>query len=143
MFSDEISQPWNDKKSSVTSMEIGSNIQPISTVYWAEGLTEMTTGDFAKLDTSQATDISGMFASAGSNATTFNVEGLSTWDTSRVTDMSGMFYNAGYSAKTWSIGDLSNWDTSSVTYMSTMFYRAGVNATTFNIGDISNWIPQV
>ena len=140
VFSSETSMPWNNEKTSVTSMEIGSNIQPVSTAYWAYGLTEMTTGDFTKLDTSQVTSMSSMFYQAGYNATNFTLIGLDNWDTSSVINMRFMFGLAGYNATTVDIGDLSSWDTSSVTDMVGMFFYAGCyNATTFNIGDLSSW----
>jgi surface protein len=51
-------------------------------------------------DTSNATDMSYMFSSAGRSATTFTLD-LSSWNTSNVTDMSGTFLYAGSSATTW------------------------------------------
>ena len=89
-------------------------------------------------DTSNVTDMSYMFAYAGSSATTFTLN-LSSWNTSNVTNMSRMFFDAGRSATTWSIGDLSSWNTSNVTDMSYMFYYAGYSATTWSIGDLSSW----
>ena len=96
----------------------------------------------ADWDTSKVTDMSAMFTSAGSNATTFSLD-LSSWDTSNVTRMVWMFSYAGYNATTFSL-DLSSWNTSNVTDMSYMFYLAGRNATTWSVtipqktGDINN-----
>ena len=139
VFSSDTSMPWNSETPSVTSVEIGSEIQPVSTQYWAYGLTKMTTGDFTKLDTSSVTSMSSMFQKAGRHASTFNLTGLNNWNTSSVTSMYEMFYEAGSSATTWSIGDLSGWNTSSVTDMYGMFYWAGYSSTTFDIGDLSGW----
>ena len=88
-------------------------------------------------DTSNVTNMSNMFYSAGGFATTFTLD-LSSWNTSNVTDMSYMFYSAGTSATTWSIGDLSSWNTSNVTDMSYMFSEAGCSATTFTL-NLSSW----
>ena len=139
VFTSSTSVPWNSEKTSVTSMEIGSNIKPASTDYWANNLTEMTTGDFTKLDTSSVTTMVSMFRNAGYNASTFNLTGLDNWDTSSVRSMRSMFFWAGDSATTFDIGDLSSWDTSSVTNMYEMFDYAGNSATTWTIGDLSNW----
>ena len=51
------------------------------------------------------------------------------WDISKVTNIEGMFASAGYNATPWNRGDLSNWDTSNVTRMRTVFMNAGRNAT--------------
>lgn len=92
----------------------------------------------ADVDTSNITDVTGMFACK--SITTINAPNLITnkttnmcsmfdgcksltdlniagWDTSNVTDMSRLFYNC-YSLKTL---DLSDWDTSKVTKMGRMF----------------------
>ena len=65
-------------------------------------------------DTSNITDMSGMFAGAES----FN-QPIGEWDTSKVTDMSGMF--AGAESFNQPIG---KWDTSKVTNMMIMFAKA-------------------
>jgi surface protein len=81
-------------------------------------------GDLSAWDTSNVTNMGDMFKGAYA----FNGD-LIAWDTSNVTDMSGMFYEA----ITFN-GDLSKWNTSNVTNMSLMFYEAHV----FN-GDLSAW----
>ena len=137
VFSSPNSLLWYNERESVKSVEIGKTIQPTSTAYWFYNFKKMEKGDFTNLDTSSTTDMSYMFNSAGSNATTFNLD-LSSWDTSKVTDMSYMFVGAGYKATTWNIGDLSSWNTSSTTNMSHMFLNTGSSATTFNL-DLSKW----
>ena len=112
------------------------NPDSISMFYNFTSLSDATS--IADWDTSNVTNMGGMFGSAGYNATTFSLD-LSSWDTSNVTNMGSMFFDAGYNATTWSIGDLSSWDTSKVTYMGAMFFRAGYNATTWSIGDLSSW----
>ncbi len=92
--------------------------------------------DIEDWDTSNATNMSAMFYSAGRPDTTFSPD-LSGWDTSSVADMSYMFGGAGYSATSFSL-DLSGWNTSSVTNMDTMFYSTGYSATDFSL-DLSGW----
>ena len=75
-------------------------------------------------DTSNVTDMSGMFSGAKS----FNGD-ISSWDTSSVNDMSDMFWNA----KSFN-GDISQWDTSLVKYMGGMF----TDATLFD-SNLSGW----
>ncbi len=92
-----------------------------------------------KWDTSNVTNMNGMFRSAGYRATTWSIGDLSEWDTSKVEDMQYMFSGSGKETLEYDIGDISDWDTSSVTTMSSMFMDAGYNATTWNIGDLSGW----
>ena len=118
-----------------------SNVTDMHGMFQSAGrnATTWSIGDLSSWDTSKVTNMSGMFQSAGFNATTWSIGDLSSWDTSKVTDMNGMFHFAGHNATTWSIGDLSSWDTSNVTDMSGMFSDAGYNATTWSIGDLSSW----
>ncbi len=94
--------------------------------------------DMNRVDTSNATDMYGMFYSTGKNGSTFNVD-VSSWNVSNVTNMQNMFYYAGQNATTWSVGNLSEWNTANVTNMSSMFDHAGYNATTWTLGDLSEW----
>ncbi len=100
-------------------------------------------------DTSQVTDMSGMFFNANafnqdigawdtSQVTTMNTlfgdtsvfnQDIGAWDTSQVTDMGWMFYQANEFNQ-----DLGAWDTSQVTDMSVMFHQANA----FN-QDIGAW----
>ena len=81
-------------------------------------------GPIAGWDTSQVTDMGGLF----DNKSAFNGD-ISQWDVSKVTNMQSMFYNT-----TAFNGDISNWDVSKVTNMQYMFSHAYA----FN-GDISQW----
>lgn len=91
--------------------------------------------DFSDWDTSNVTDMSGMFASPqlpSSYRCTFAPSNL---NTSNVTNMSGMFesYDCNYNI------DFSLWDTSKVTDMSRMFYKHGtgvLNIDNFNTGNV-------
>ena len=86
-------------------------------------------GDLSKWNTSNVTSMNYMFNNARNLQ---SVGDLSKWDTSNVTDMGGMFDNA---INLQSVGDLSKWDTSRVTDMNAMF-----DSTRFSsIGDLSNW----
>ena len=80
--------------------------------------------DIGDWDTSNVTDMSGMFG----EATGFNQD-IGDWDTSNVTNMSHMFARA-----TSFNQDIGDWDTSKVTDMSGMFN----SATSFN-RDIGDW----
>ena len=93
--------------------------------------------DLSGWDTSQVTDMTYMFAYTGTKSSIFTIKGLSSWDTSKVTNMSYMFGLAGRNASTFTL-DLSNWDTSKVTNMYCMFTFAGYEANAFNL-DLSNW----
>ena len=117
-----------------------SNVTNMSDMFYSAGrkATNFNIGDLSNWNTSKVTDMSSMFGSAGRDATTWNIGDLSNWDTSNVTNMSAMFSSAGRDARTWNIGNLSNWNTSKVTDMSSMFYNAGSDATNFNV-NLSNW----
>ena len=81
-------------------------------------------GDFNDIDTSEITNMSGLFESMDK----FNGD-ISDWDVSNVTNMHSMFYGC----KSFNC-DISNWDVSNVEYMGYMFCRCE----SFNC-DISNW----
>ncbi len=70
--------------------------------------------DVTKADTSEITDMSGLFY----NNTTFNQD-ISDWDVSKVTNMASMFYGA-----TAFNQHIATWDVSNVTSMAYMFYKA-------------------
>ena len=91
----------------------GGIIANESMVYYFAGFDKMTSIDLSALDTSEVTDMNGMFAECGS-LTSLDV---STFDTSQVTNMSYMFASCGSLTSL----DVSNFDTSQVTDMSSMF----------------------
>ena len=91
----------------------GGIIANESMIDYFSGFNEMTSIDLSALDTSEVTNMNGMFFMC-SNLTSLDV---SNFDTSEVTNMPGMF--AGCSSLT-SL-DVSNFDTSQVTTMTWMF----------------------
>ena len=139
VFSGNSDRPWSGVANSVTSVIVGSEMEPTSTAYWFDSLYNMESGDFTNLNTSNVTNMRQMFFEAGLVSKKFSVFGLENWNTSNVTDMSNLFQESGFSATTWNIGDLSNWDVSNVTNMINLFSSAGALATTWSVGDLSSW----
>ena len=80
--------------------------------------------DLNDIDTSEITDMSGMFECSKFNGN------ISNWDVSNVKDMEWMFYQSDFTGEN---GDISNWNVSNVEKMYCMFMKSNFN------GDISNW----
>ena len=91
----------------------GGIIENESMISYFEGFSEMTSIDLSALDTSEVTNMNGMFSMC-SSLTSLDVSNL---DTSKVTDMEYMF---GWCRSLKSL-DVSNFDTSKVTDMFGMF----------------------
>ena len=107
--------PWYYSRASIKLIDFADTIYPQSTTCWfydCASLKEIT--NISNLDTSNATDMSGMFAGC-SSLTALDVSGF---DTSNATDIGGIF--SGCSGLT--ALDVSGFDTSNVTYMRSMFY---------------------
>lgn len=100
--------PWRNKASKIkTATVVDNGIKPVSTANWfGSGYYNLIAADFTKLDTSNVTDIGGMFNACYSLTT---VGDLSNWNTSNVTKMAMLFY---YASKL--SADCSNWDVSKV-----------------------------
>jgi len=115
--------------SSLTTLNVSawntSNVTDMSGMF--SGASGLTSIDISNWDTSNVADMSRMFSEARS-LTSLDV---SNWDTSNVTDMSGMFYGA----RGLTIIDISSWNTSNVADMSRMFSQAR----SLTKLDISNW----
>lgn len=106
--------PWNAYQYSITSATvIDEEIAPVSTAWWFGNLSNCSSIDVTKLDTSQVTSMSYMFYGLWA-LTSLDV---SNFDTSQVTDMSWMF---AFSAILPSL-DVSHFDTAKVSNMSAMF----------------------
>ena len=89
-------------------------------------------------DTSDMTNVRGLFNGAGSGATVSWSLNLSGWDTSNFTTLENAFESLGKYAKTWSM-NVDGWDVSSVTSMKYAFAWAGEKATSFTFSDLSSW----
>ena len=122
--------PWRNKASKIkTATVVDNGIKPVSTANWlGSGYYNLIAADFTKLDTSNVTDMGGMFNACYSLTT---VGDLSNWNTSNVTNMSCLFSNCPFLT---TVDDLSNWNTSNVTEMGMLFYYASKLSV-----DCSNW----
>lgn len=110
----------NQKEENVTEITVKNRTQLVNEVN--KSISEKgPNADLNHLNTSQVTDMSGVF-----KETNFNGD-ISKWDTSNVRNMSGMFEGSKFN------GDISNWNTSNVTDMSRMFKDSRFNH------DISSW----
>ena len=122
------SAPWHDYAEEIKSVRFEGVIKAPTCRYFFEDCCNLTTIDWGGLNTSETTDMCGMFSGC-SSLTSLDLSG---WDTSGVTDLSRMFY--GCSSLT-SL-DLTGWDTSLVTGMSSMFYGCSSLA---SLEGVSGW----
>lgn len=135
-------RPWNSDKDSITSVEVGTVIKPTEIRRWFTDLSNLSKADLSNIDTSNVTEMSHLFASAGSNVSSFEVTGISEWDTSKVISMHSMFNSSGRYARTWSIGDLSGWNTTNVIYMGYMFEHIKASQME-SIGSLDVYAPYI
>lgn len=102
--------------------------------YLFSGLSSLTSLDLSNFDSSNVTNMNGMFQDC-SKLKTINLSNL---DTSKVTNMSYMFWGC----KSLERMDLSNFDTSKVTNMFGMFYNDNnlvyLNVSSFNTSKVTN-----
>ena len=105
----------------------GGIIANESMIDYFSGFNEMTSIDLSALDTSEVTNMKGMFE----NCRSLTSLDLSNLDTSQVTDIGGMFAGCGSLTSL----DVSNFDTSQVTNMNSMFFMCS-NLTSL---DVSNF----
>ena len=89
------------------------------------------------LDTSNVTNMKGMFYYAGYKNPEFTLDLGNKFDTSKVEDMSFMFAFVGKESKVLTI-DVSNFNTSNVTDMNSMFQMTGYDCINFNL-DLSSF----
>ena len=107
--------PWFYSQSSnaKTVAVVDEGIQPVSTRYWFYGMSNCTSMELSKLDTSNVTSMNFMFSGCSSLAD-LDVSGF---DTQNVTNMYGMFSDC----ESLISLDLTKFDTSKVTSMNSMF----------------------
>ena len=123
-----------DKK--LTKVEVmDDGIKPMTTVKWFSGCSKLASVEgLSKLDTSKATDMSGMFNGC-SSLTSLD---LSKFNTAKVTDMSWMFNKCSGLTKL----DLSNFNTANVTRMSYMFHECSgltkLDVSSFNTANVTD-----
>ena len=104
--------PWNGC-SGITTVTFADKTCPTTTKNWFSAFSSLTTiNNISMLDTSNVTDMSGMF----DNCTALKELDVSNFNTSNVTDMSYMFYFCPIQTI-----DVSHFNTSKVTNMSGMF----------------------
>ena len=129
-------EPWYDASkmpqwygsSTVIKISFLDKVVPENIEYWFDSLTNLTTiENMNNLDTSNVTDMSGMFSRC-SSLTSINLTGL---DTSNVINMQDMFMDCTLLTNV----DITGLNTSKVTSMRRMFMRCN------NIQnlDLSNW----
>lgn len=104
---------WKSQRSSIISVEFGSNVSPTDMKFWFYNLTNMTSFDATNLDTSLVTSMQRTFDQC------YKIEtlDLSGFDTSNVINMAQMFSNCDELKSV----NLNSFDTSNVTDMSSMF----------------------
>ena len=104
---------------------------------WFNGLTNVDSiKGLDKIDTSDVTNMRGMFSNLGLNSTIFTLD-VNNLDTSDVTNMSYMFYYTGTNSTKLQL-DVSDFDTGKTDNMSSMFHNAGSNSTEILL-DVENF----
>ena len=127
--------PWTGGIDSIfmnnlTNVNFKSIIKPISTCMWFFYASILENLNVRNLDTSNVTNMSGMFNGCSS----LESLDLSNFDTSNVTNMANMFRNCNSLESL----DLSNFDTSNVTNMSYMFHGCNNLTTTLVVSNMPN-----
>ncbi|WP_276414676.1 MucBP domain-containing protein, partial [Lactococcus garvieae] len=156
---DKVSSPWNDHQKQINEIVFEGKVTGATDSYglFSNLSNVKSISNLSSFDTSNVTDMSGMFDSMSSltsldlssfdtsNVTNMNAMfsrmssltnlDLSSFDTSNVTNMNSMFY---IMSSLTSL-DLSSFDTSNVTDMSGMFYGAPLHSLT--LGSKTRLIP--
>ncbi len=106
--------PWKAYSTSISSVEIAEGVvADAQSPYLFSNLKSATTMKLQNLDTSNVTNMEGMFSGCSS----LDIVYAGTWDTGSVTDMSNLFRNC-FSLRTLTVSD---WDTANVEDMSYAF----------------------
>ncbi len=88
---------------------------------------------FEMLDTSNVTNMEGMFYGCGYNSTEFTLDLGDNFDTSKVTNMGCMFFECGYNSPVFTLDLGDKFDTSNVTSMEYMFWGCGYKSLVFTL----------
>ena len=131
--------PWSEYANEIKDVVVEDAIAPINTQSWFYNLKQVETVDVRNLDSSNLTNMRGMFNLTGSDVTSLTITGLENFNTSNVVEMSGLFSQTGENATYLSIGNLSSWDTSKVKNMTATFQHIGKNSTSLILSGINNW----
>ena len=106
--------PWTSRVNLITTVNFQSEIQPISTAYWFDNFSLLTTiNNLSRLDTSNCTSFAHMF----DGCLILETVNMATHNTAKVTNMSYMFNDC---AELFNCV-LTNFNTAAVTDMSYMF----------------------
>ena len=112
----------------------GGIIANESMISYFDGFNKMTSIDLSALDTSEVTNMDGMFAGCSSLPSL----DVSNFDTSKVTNMDGMFYECSSLTSL----DVSNFDTSKVISMASMFSECSslpsLDVSNFDTSEVTN-----
>ena len=100
-------------------------------------LDQLTTVDFASIDTSLVKNMAYLFNYTGQYANSFSID-VSNFDVSNVVDMTYLFRSAARNAQTINIAGLSNWDVSNVEKSNEMFASFATNGKDVKL-TIHNW----
>ena len=135
--------PWNKAAEQIVSIKTAASqhIKPSSMKYWFWGCKNLKKVDLSGFDTSETTDMNGLFAECSG----IEELDLSTFETGSVIDMGGMFFEC-RSLKTLNID---GFDTSHVTNMECMFCGCtkltDINLKSFdtsNVTDMNNMFGE-
>ena len=128
------SAPWSSWAASVKAVVIEPGVSAATCQNMFKGFSNCSWMDLADLDTSNVTNMSGMFSGCTNNLKELD---LSSFDTSSATDMSSMFSNC----KVLEDIDLSSFNTSNVTNMQGMFSCCqklkSLNISSFNTSNVT------
>jgi len=130
--------PWAEERDLIQRVEIGSNIQPVSTALWFSGCAQASSADFTNLDMSNVTDTSFMFEDFGAVADSVTLS-FDTWRTDSLSTTVSMFEGCGHYANKVSITGLENWNMAGVKNTTAMFASLGANAQEVILSNIDDW----
>ncbi len=139
--------PWSEDRRSFTTVKVSDNFKYYkglkNTSLMFSQFTQVSESEgFENLDTSNVTDMTGMFFAYGcAQENLNNVPNVSNWNTSHVKSMCSMFGFYAFSSTNLSlVPDVSKWDTSQVTNLYGMFNNYGsVTKELKDLPNLKNW----